>query len=144
VGSCVTDSHNPSHVCVRSERGAKHYGGYRGSLATRPHKNCPRLSHYKVVTHAFFFFSCICSLILILCNKPFALLWPCVNSDSNRNEYQNYFLMGKGGRCVGLTILPSSSTKCLEIWELQLPGTIMACPDLYRDCFTFAFTSFIT
>ena len=26
----------------------------------------------------------------------------------NRNEYQVYFLGAKGGRCVGLTILPPS------------------------------------
>ena len=29
-----------------------------------------------------------------------------VDSASNRNEYQEYFLGGKGGRCVGLTTLP--------------------------------------
>ena len=34
---------------------------------------------------------------------------------------------GKGGRCVGLTTLPPSCPDCLEIWELQLPGTLMAC-----------------
>ena len=33
---------------------------------------------------------------------------------SNRNEYQEYFLVGKGGRCVALT-LPSSCVDCLEI-----------------------------
>jgi hypothetical protein len=33
---------------------------------------------------------------------------PGVDSASNRNEYQEYFLGGKGGRCVGLTTLPSS------------------------------------
>ena len=33
----------------------------------------------------------------------------------NRNEYQEYLLGGKGGRCVGLTTLPSSCTDCLEI-----------------------------
>jgi hypothetical protein len=27
---------------------------------------------------------------------------------SNRNEYQKYFLGGKGGRCVGLATLPFS------------------------------------
>jgi hypothetical protein len=40
---------------------------------------------------------------------------PEVDSASNRNEYQEYFL-GK-------------------IWEPQAPGTLMACPDLYRDYF---------
>ena len=38
-------------------------------------------------------------------------LW--VDSASNRNEYQEYFLGGKGGRCVGLTTLPPSCADCL-------------------------------
>ena len=33
---------------------------------------------------------------------------PGVDSASNRNEHQEYFLGGKGGRCVELTILPPS------------------------------------
>jgi len=33
---------------------------------------------------------------------------PGVDSVSNRNEHQESFLEGKGGRCVGLTILPPS------------------------------------
>ena len=44
----------------------------------------------------------------------------------NRNEYKEYFLAGKGGRCVGLTTLPP----CLEIWERQSPGTLRACPGI--------------
>ena len=47
---------------------------------------------------------------------------PGVDSASNRNEYQEYFLGGKGGRCVGLTTLPTSCADCLEIWEPQPPG----------------------
>jgi hypothetical protein len=39
---------------------------------------------------------------------------PGVDSASNRNEYQEYFLGGKGGWCIGLTLLPSC-TDCLEI-----------------------------
>jgi len=31
---------------------------------------------------------------------------------------------GKGGRCVGLTNLQHSCADCLEIWELQPPGTL--------------------
>jgi len=34
---------------------------------------------------------------------------------SNKNEYQEYFLGGKGGRCVRLTNLPPLCTECLEI-----------------------------
>jgi len=41
---------------------------------------------------------------------------PGVDTASNRNEYQEYFLGGKCGRCVGLTTLPHSGTDCLEIW----------------------------
>jgi hypothetical protein len=50
--------------------------------------------------------------------------------DSNINEYQEYFLGSKGGRCVGLTTLPLSCADCLEIWEPQPPGTPRAFPGL--------------
>jgi len=33
----------------------------------------------------------------------------------NRNEYQEYYLKGKGGRCLTLTTLPLSRADCLEI-----------------------------
>jgi len=33
----------------------------------------------------------------------------------NRDEYQECFLVGKGGRYVGLTTLPPSCAECLEI-----------------------------
>jgi len=58
-----------------------------------------------------------------------------IDSASNGNEYQEYFLVGKGGRCVGLT-LPPSRADCIEIWEPQPPGKFRACPGQYRDCFT--------
>jgi len=53
-----------------------------------------------------------------------------VDSASNRNEYQKYFLGGKGGRCVRLTTLPPSCADCLETWEPQPSGTLRACPGL--------------
>jgi hypothetical protein len=37
-------------------------------------------------------------------------------SASNRNEYQEFCLRAKGGRCVGQTTLPSSSADCHKIW----------------------------
>jgi hypothetical protein len=55
---------------------------------------------------------------------------PEVDSASNRNEYQGYFLGSKGGRCVGLTTLPPSYADCFEIWETQLlepSGSVQAC-----------------
>jgi len=33
--------------------------------------------------------------------------------------------------------LPPACADCLEIWEPQPPGTLRACPGLYRDCFIF-------
>ena len=60
-----------------------------------------------------------------------AALWPSgVGPASNRNEYQKYFLGGKGGRHVWLMTLPPSSANRLEIWEPQPPGTLRACPGL--------------
>jgi len=50
-----------------------------------------------------------------------------VNSAFNRNEYQEYFLGLKGGRCVGLTTLPFICADCLEIWEPQPHVTFWAC-----------------
>jgi hypothetical protein len=49
---------------------------------------------------------------------------------SERNEYQEYFLEGKGGRCVGLINLPPSCADCNEIWEhkpTEPSGTVQAC-----------------
>jgi hypothetical protein len=37
---------------------------------------------------------------------------------------------GKGGRCAGLTTLPSSCADCHEIWEPQTPGTLRPCQGL--------------
>jgi hypothetical protein len=53
-----------------------------------------------------------------------------VDPASNRNEYQEYFLEDKGGRCLRLTTLPPSCADCLEIWEPQNPGKLRAYPDL--------------
>jgi len=55
---------------------------------------------------------------------------PGVDSASNRNEYQEYFVGGKVFRCVGLTTLPPSCADCLEIWEPHPAGTLRACPGL--------------
>jgi hypothetical protein len=38
-----------------------------------------------------------------------------VDSASNRNEYQEYFLSNKGGRCIWLTTLSLSCSDCHEI-----------------------------
>jgi hypothetical protein len=55
---------------------------------------------------------------------------PGADSASNRNEYEEYCLGGKGGRCIGLTTLPPSCANCHETWESQPPGTLKACPGI--------------
>ena len=61
-----------------------------------------------------------------------------INSASNRIEYQEYFLGGKGGRCVGLTTLPPSCVGCLEIWNPQcLSRSVMGLLYLYLYLFTY-------
>ena len=47
---------------------------------------------------------------------------------------------GNCGRYIGLTTLPLSCANCLEFWEPQPPGTLRACPCLYRDSCTCTFT----
>jgi len=61
---------------------------------------------------------------------------PGVDSASNTNEYQEYFLRGKGGQCVGLKTLPPSGANYLEIWEPEPSRTLKACTGLKWDCFT--------
>ena len=67
---------------------------------------------------------------------------PEVDSASNGNECQEYFLGSKGGRCVGLITLPFSCADCHEIWEPQPRGTLRDSPVLYRDCCTTFFLSY--
>ena len=58
-------------------------------------------------------------------NLP-ATLWPWGRPACNKNEYQAYFLGGKGGRCIGLTTLAPSYAD----WSLNLlkpSGPIQAC-----------------
>jgi hypothetical protein len=50
-----------------------------------------------------------------------------VDTASNRNEYQEYFLWRKGSWCIGLTTLPPPCAYCHEIWEPQPPGTLRVC-----------------
>jgi len=53
-----------------------------------------------------------------------------IDSASNRNENQEYFLGCYGGRCVRLTTLPPSCGACHETWAPEPPGTLTACPSL--------------
>jgi hypothetical protein len=55
---------------------------------------------------------------------------PGVDSASNINEYQVYFLRGKGGRCVRLTTLPPSCAVVMKSGNfnfLELCGPLQAC-----------------
>jgi hypothetical protein len=53
-----------------------------------------------------------------------------LTQQKTKNEYQQYFLGGKGGRFVGLTTYYLHVADCLEIWEPQPPGALKACPGL--------------
>ena len=53
-----------------------------------------------------------------------------VDSASNRNEYQEHFLGGKGGRCVRLTTLPPSCAVVMKFGNLNFlepSGPLQAC-----------------
>jgi len=53
-----------------------------------------------------------------------------VDSAPNRDEYQEYFLGGIGGRCVELTTLPPSCAVVLKSVSLNLletSGPVQAC-----------------
>ena len=55
---------------------------------------------------------------------------PGVDTASNRNEYREYFLGGKGDRCVRLTTLPPSCavvTKSGSLNFLEPSGPVQAC-----------------
>src|SRR5215469_14813152 len=80
--------------------------------------------HYKQEGHGFNSRWCHWNFSLTSFRTHYS---PEVDSSSNRNEYQEYFMGGKGGRCVGLITLPPSCADCLEIWEPQTPGTLTAC-----------------
>ena len=63
---------------------------------------------------------------------------PGVDSASDRNEYQEYFLGDKGGRCVRLT-LRLSSADYLESGSLNLldpSGPVQACNGIALPFFT--------
>jgi hypothetical protein len=55
---------------------------------------------------------------------------PGIDSATNRNEYQEYFLGSKDSWCIGLTTLPPSFANYIEIWEPQPPGTLRVCTGL--------------
>jgi hypothetical protein len=55
---------------------------------------------------------------------------PGVESASNRNEYQEFFLGDKGGWCVGLTTLPALCAVVLKSGNLSFlepSGPVQAC-----------------
>ena len=52
---------------------------------------------------------------------------PGVDPACNRNEYQEYSLGVKGGRCVGLTTLPPIVLKSGSLNLLERSGPLQAC-----------------
>jgi hypothetical protein len=70
-------------------------------------------------------------IILSAALRPLGLTQPLTEMSTRKNSW------GKGGRCVGLTTLPTLCAEYLEIWESQTSGTLWACPGLQQDFFTF-------
>jgi hypothetical protein len=66
-------------------------------------------------------------------------LWPWGRLSLELNWVPEIFPVGKGGRCVELTNLPPPCADSFKILGPGPPGTLMTCPGLYRDCFTFTF-----
>ena len=106
-----------------------------------------RWCHWNFYLTQFFRLRTVAQLIETLCYKPkargFNSRWcrwnyslPSFRPHSLTNEYQEYFLGGKCGRCVGLRTLPLSRSDCLEIKWPQPPGTLRAYPGLCGVCFT--------
>ena len=78
------------------------------------------------------------------CHLHFELIYyirlhygPGIDTASNRNEYQEHFLLHEDGQWVWPTILPPSNAYFLEIWEPQTPGTLRDCPRPCREIATF-------
>ena len=68
-----------------------------------------------------------------------------VDSASNRNEYQKYFLGAKGGRCVRLTTLPPSCAVVMKSGNLNFlepSGPLQACNGTALKCSYFSFFVF--
>ena len=64
--------------------------------------------------------SLFCSVISMMSGFTGIFHWlnlygPGIDSTSNRNKYQEYFLGDTCGRCIGLTTLSPSCANCLEI-----------------------------
>jgi hypothetical protein len=79
--------------------------------------------YYKPEGHGFYSRRCHWNYLLILSFRPY--YGPGFTA-SNRYEYQECFLGGKGGQSIGLTLSPSC-TDCHVIWEPQHHGTLRAC-----------------
>jgi len=67
---------------------------------------------------------------------------PGVDSASNRNDYQVYFLGGKGGRCVRLTTLPPSCAVVMKSGNLNFLepcGPLQACNGTFLPSYLYFF-----
>jgi hypothetical protein len=49
-----------------------------------------------------------------------------IDSVYNRNEYEGYFLSGKGDQCAGLTTSPDLCAEYVELLEPQFPAALEA------------------
>ena len=66
---------------------------------------------------------------------------PGVDSASDRNEYQEYFLGGKGGRCVGLHVPIVLKAESLNL--LEPLGPVQVCTGIVLPLLVVLFTVYI-
>ena len=85
---------------------------------------------YKPEGRGFDFLWCHLYFILTYYFRPH--YEPGIEPASNRNEYQEYFLLYEGGQWVWSTILSPSKAYFLETWEPQPPANLRGCPGLCR------------
>ena len=134
VGSCRTEPNPHRHPTPYLHRHPYVRSAARGLLTTHPYKTTgalPQPTRWRTALQAgrsripFPIMS-----VKVFIDNPSCRTGPGVDSVSNINQYQKYFLRGKGGRWVVLTTVPLSYANYLEIWEPQSPETLRVSPGL--------------
>jgi hypothetical protein len=70
------------------------------------------------------------SLELFIAINLLATLWPWGHLSLQKKWVPEIFPGGWSSWCIELATLPPSCANCLEIWELQSPRTLRACPEI--------------
>jgi hypothetical protein len=91
---------------------------------------------YKSESRGFDFL--FCHLYFLLTYYFWPHYEPGIEPVSNRNEYQEYFLLDEGSQWVWPTISPPSRAYFLDNWGPQHPGILRDSPGLCREIALFS------